>query len=144
MKTARLSREDLEELLSRPIVAKLATVDGNGNIRITPIWFGHQDGSFLMSTWENTRAVRNIKANPRCSLMVDYAEAQPYYGVHYWGAASVEGPENDPEAIARLFAAYVGGHEAAYTYAQTLIGWGKRVFVGFRPERKVTWDFRQG
>lgn len=144
MKVPHLSDEALNELLSRAVVAELATTKPNGDLRITPIWFGHQDGSILMSTWENTVAARNIKRNPRCSMMIDYAEAQPYYGVHFYGTASIEGPENDPDAIARLFTPYIGSYDGAFQYAQTLISWGKRIFIRFTPERKVSWDFRQG
>jgi hypothetical protein len=144
VKVPPLSESDLQALLRKPVVAELATVDASGDIRITPIWFGEQDGSLLMSTWESTDAVRNIKRNPRCSVMIDYAEAQPYYGVHFWGTAAIEGPESDADAIGRLFAPYLNDDVGAATeYGKTLIGWGKRVFVRFRPERSVSWDFRQ-
>jgi PPOX class probable F420-dependent enzyme len=145
MQVPPLDEGALKELLERPLVAELGTVSAKGDISITPIWFEHQDGTLLMSTWEDTRAVRNIKRNPRCALMIDFAEAQPYYGVHYRGRASLEGPENDAEAIGRLFARYMGGDvQAATEYGRQLIGWGKRVFVRFRPEKATTWDFRQG
>lgn len=46
--------------------------------------------------------------------------------------------------IAKLFARYVGGEQAATEYAKQLVRWGKRVYVRFRPERSTTWDFREG
>jgi PPOX class probable F420-dependent enzyme len=145
MQVPPLNDADLNQLLKRPLVAELGTVSPDGDISITPIWFGHQDGTLLMSTWEDTRAVRNIKRNPRCAMMIDYAEAQPYYGVHYRGTATIEGPEDDADAIGRLFAPYLNNDlKAATEYATQLISWGKRIFVRFRPEKTTTWDFRQG
>ena len=145
MQVPPLSDTALQELLSQPVVAKLATQSPIGDIRMTPIWFGRQpDGSFLMSTWEETAAAKNIMRNPRCSLMIDQEEAQPYYGIHYWGTASLEGPENDEDGIARLFAPYKGGLEEARQYAQQLISWGKRIYIRFQPERSNSWDFREG
>jgi hypothetical protein len=86
--------------------------------------------------------VRNLRHNKKCSFVLDSVE-WPYIGVHYWGAATVEGPENDAEAIGRLFARYFkGDRNAATDYGRQLMGWGKRVFVRFRPERSTTWDFR--
>jgi PPOX class probable F420-dependent enzyme len=143
MQVPSLNEQGLEALLKQPLVAKLATTSRKGDIRISPVWFGVQDGIFLINTFEDSAAVRNLKRNPRCSLLIDSTQ-WPYYGAHYWGTASVEGPDNDRAGIARLFAPYVGGLDAAAKYADTLIGWGKRVYVRFRPQRSLTWDFRQG
>jgi hypothetical protein len=143
VKLPPLNENDLKELLSQPLVAKMATVSKKGDIRITPIWFGDEGGSLLMNTFEDTSLVRNLRRNPKCSLVVDSRD-WPYIGAHYWGTATVEGPENDVEGIARLFAPYLNNDpQAATEYAKTLIGWGTRVYVRFRPQRKVTWDFRQ-
>jgi hypothetical protein len=145
MQVPPLKPEEVDALFQRPLVAEFGSVSAKGDISITPIWFEHQDGIFLMSTWENTRMVRNIKKNPKCALMIDFAEAQPYYGVHYQGTAKVEGPEDDADAIGRMFARYLNNDvQAATEYARTLISWGKRVFVRFTPDKTTTWDFRQG
>jgi hypothetical protein len=138
-----LNEEGLKELLSTPVVAKIATTSAKGEVRITPIWFGAQDGTFIFNTFEDSGLVRNLKRNAKCSLLIDSVE-WPYIGVHYWGRASIEGPTNDVNGIAKLYARYVGGEEAATEYAKQLVGWGKRVYVRFRPERSTTWDFRGG
>ena len=138
-----LSDEGLKELLGKPLVAKLATTSAKGDVRISPMWFGADDGTILMNTWEDTGVVKNLKRNPKCSLLIDTTEF-PYAGVHYWGTATVEGPENDASGMAKMYASYVGGEGAATEYAKQLIGWGKRVYVRFRPERSTAWDFRQG
>lgn len=46
--------------------------------------------------------------------------------------------------MGKLYASYRGSEEVATQYAQQLVGWGKRVYVRFRPERSTSWDFRQG
>jgi hypothetical protein len=96
-----------------------------------------------MNTFDDSGLVRNLKRNPKCSLMID-TTAFPYIGVHYWGTATVEGPENDVNGMGKLYASYRGDQETATQYSQGLVGWGKRVYVRFRPERSTTWDFRQG
>ncbi len=143
MQIPALNEKDLKELAGKPLVAKIATTSAKGEVRISPVWFGSQDGSFVMNTFEDSGLVRNLKGNPKCSLLIDTTEF-PYIGVHYWGTATVEGPENDAEGMGTLYAGYVGSEEAATEYAKQLIGWGKRVYVRFRPERSTTWDFRQG
>ena len=143
MQIPTLNEEGLKELVSKPVVAKLATTSAKGDVRITPIWFGAQDGTLVMNTFEESGMVRNLKGNPKCSLLIDTTD-WPYIGVHYWGTATVEGPEDDAEGMGTLYSGYVGGEEAAREYAKQLIGWGKRVYVRFRPERSTTWDFRGG
>lgn len=137
-----ISDDALKELLSKPLVAKLATTSRTGTIRITPIWFGAENGTILMNTWEDTAAVKNLKRSPTCSLLIDTTDF-PYTGVHYWGSATVEGPENDAEGMGKLFASYRGGQDVGTEYAKQLIGWGKRVYIRFTPERSTGWDFRQ-
>jgi hypothetical protein len=137
-----LNEKDLKDLLSQPLIAKIATASRKGDLRITPIWFGDEVGSILMNTFEDSGLVKNLRRNPKCSLMVDSPE-WPYIGVHYWGSATVEGPEDDVEGIAKLFAPYRGGLDEAREYAKTLMSWGTRVYVRFRAQRSTTWDFRQ-
>ena len=138
-----LNDEGLKELLSKPLVGKLATQSAKGEIRISPIWFGARDGSILMNTFEDSGLVKNLRRNPKCSMLIDTTE-YPHAGVHYWGTARVEGPENDASGMGKMYASYQGGEEAATEYAKQLIGWGKRVYIRFTPARKTTWDFRQG
>ena len=138
-----LSDEGLKELLSQPLVAKLATQSSKGELRISPMWFKAENGSIVLNTWEDTGPVKNLKGNPKCSILIDTTDF-PYQGVHFWGTATVEGPENDAGGMAKMFAPYRDGEEAATEYAKQLIGWGKRVYIRFSPARKTTWDFRQG
>jgi PPOX class probable F420-dependent enzyme len=133
----------LADLLSQPVVAKLATLTADGGIRMTPIWFeAEADGTFLMATWESTAAVRNIRARPRCSLLIDLEVAEPYYGVHFDGTATVEGPENDEGGIAELYAPYKGSIDQAMSDVRALIEEGKMVYIRFRPAKAISWDFR--
>ena len=40
MKAKHLSRADVDALLAQPLVAKVATHGKNGDLRMTPVWFG--------------------------------------------------------------------------------------------------------
>jgi len=135
------SEDAIKELLSQPIVAKIATTSKSGDIRITPIWFGVDGDTVLMNTFEDSALVKNLRRNPRCSIIID-TSTFPYHGVHYWGTATVEGPNDDVEGIAKLFTPYRGDVDTAREYARTLIGWGTRVYVRFTATRQTSWDFR--
>jgi len=142
MKLKPLDDNGLKELQAQPLVAKLATTSPNGDVRISSLWYrAEPDGTFLINTFEDSAPVKNLRRNPRCSLLIDSRD-WPYTGVHYWGTATVEGPNDDVAGIAAMFAPYVGSLEGATEYARTLIGYGTRVYIRFRPRRSATWDFR--
>ncbi|HEX5480662.1 MAG TPA: pyridoxamine 5'-phosphate oxidase family protein [Dehalococcoidia bacterium] len=143
MELQPLAEAELKKMLSEPFVAKLATASKSGEIRITPIWFhAEPDGSFLLNTFEDSAPVKNLRRDPKASLLIDSRD-WPYYAVHYWGTAEVEGPKDDAEGIAKMFTPYVGSPEGATDYAKTLISYGTRVYIRFRPDRAVSYDFRQ-
>jgi hypothetical protein len=143
VKLAPLSEAGHDDLLHQSLVAKVGTTSKRGDVRISPLWFGLQpDGSILLNTFEDSAVVKNLRRDPKCSLLVDSRD-WPYYAVHYWGRADVEGPKDDVDGIAKMFAPYVGSLEGATDYAKTLISYGTRVYIRFQPEREVSYDFRQ-
>ena len=143
VKVPPLSEEAMKALLSKPLDAKLATTSPTGDVRISPLWFVADGDRIMMNTFENSEAVKNLKRNPKASLLIDFRE-KVGFGIHYWGTATIEGPDNDASGMGKMFARYVGDEKAGTEYAQTLIGWGKRVYIRFRPDRNVAWDFREG
>ena len=138
-----LSDESLKEMLSQPLVAKLATISSKGNPHISALWFEERNGDIFFNTWGTTRAARNLNNNSKASLLIDTPE-MPHAGIHYSGTAVVEGPANDQESMGKMFARYMGGDVAAATeYAGQLIGMGERIYIRFTPDKHVAWDFRQ-
>ena len=138
-----LSDESLKEMLSQPLVAKLATISSKGNPHISALWFEERNGDIFFNTWGTTRAARNLNNNSKASLLIDTPE-MPHAGIHYSGTAVVEGPANDQESMGKMFARYMGGDVAAATeYAGQLIGMGERIYIRFTPEKHVAWDFSQ-
>lgn len=143
MDTQPMTDGAMRAFLDEPLIAKLATVSARGEVRITPVWFKHEDdGTFTIATWRNTAMVRNLASEPRCSLLIDQEAHQPYYGAHFWGEATVDGPENDVEAITRLYAPYMNSIEETRDAVRGFIESGDMVFVRFRSRRHISWDHR--
>lgn len=89
MKVPDLSEDELDEFLKGKWVAKIATTNRDGTIRITPIWFENHGSYILMNTFEKSGLVSNLKRNREASLLIDSFE-WPYKGVHFTGEAEVE------------------------------------------------------
>lgn len=56
---------------------KLATISADGAPHVTPIWFVHDDGNLVFNTWHESAKARNLRRDPRASLVVDLEEP-PY------------------------------------------------------------------
>ena len=124
-------------------VAKIATHNPDGTVRMTPLTYAVGEGDeIVFSTWEDSAAVRNLQRNPEASVLVDKVD-QPYAGVHYTGTAETGPEELTPQQYAQLFGRYVGDLEQAARSYEVLnsLGLGRRYFIRFRPQTKITWDF---
>ena len=143
MKLPPLTDEELKPFLEEGVwVAKLATINTDGTIRITPLTYGVEDGDIIFSTWRNSDAVRNAGRNGTASVLIDKAD-QPYAGVHYTGQAEVLGDDITAEQYGKWFERYIGDYDQAVESYKFLVGMGigERAFIRFQPAKAVTWDF---
>jgi len=143
MKLPPLTDQELKPFLEEGLlVAKLATTNQDGTIRITPMTYAVDNGDIIFSTWENSDAVRNARRASTASVLIDKAE-QPYAGVHYTGHAQVLGDDITAQQYGDWFQRYIGDYEQAVESYQFLVGLGigERAFIRFHPTKTVTWDF---
>lgn len=136
-----LTAAQIDELLRRPIVARLATVDAHGYPAIVPVWI-EWDGS---AAWLVARAlagyVADIVREPRVGLSV-VAEDDPDRRVQILGRASiVEGPgplEGRMLETARSLARRYEG-EAGLAYIEASHDW-TRCLIRVDPRRIRSWS----
>jgi PPOX class probable F420-dependent enzyme len=142
MRLPPLTDEELTSFLPQGLwIAKLATHGVDGSVRMTPLHYAVENGTLTFSTWENSEAARNLRDDPRASVLIDKPD-QPYKGVHYTGHAHVQPETSSPEQLGETFARYMGGYDECVAYFRMLasLHLGNRVTIRFRPDRTVTWD----
>jgi nitroimidazol reductase NimA-like FMN-containing flavoprotein (pyridoxamine 5'-phosphate oxidase superfamily) len=66
-----LSSAEIDDILSKILIAKLATLDNDGGIHILPIWFLRIGNDMCIPTSHHTHKYRNLNARPRASVMID-------------------------------------------------------------------------
>jgi hypothetical protein len=145
MPAPRLTEETRAEFLGATNIAKVATHDEDGSIRIVPLWYRHiDDNKIELSTWMWTKTAQNIERDPKITILID-TDQQPYKGVHMKGTATLGDESTDPEVFGRWFGDYTGSEESGLEYAAQLIEMGgPRVPIIFTPERSYTWDYGAG
>ena len=130
-----LKVEDLGDLLEQPILAMLATRRKDGRILISPVWHEWVDGGFLMTTWANDIKSKNIKADPRITVMVAEQEP-PYRSIELSGEATIEAVDDHMPIMRRLAERYVAEPGYAETFREDKIE-----VIRLMPGTIRAWDF---
>lgn len=58
------------DLLDRPLCAALTTLMPDGQPQTTPVWFSREGSSILINTMRDFRKQKNMRADPRVSLLI--------------------------------------------------------------------------
>lgn len=132
---------DLNEFLSRPLFAHLASASEEGP-RDSPVWFLWEDGAvWLIGSLRNDSFPRRIECEPRCSIgIVNFdRERGVVHHVGMRGRASVE--PFDPDRASRLLRRYLGERVEAWDprFRKTLED-RDNVPIRFSPETVVARD----
>ena len=71
---ARLTQEEQESLLARPMIANLVTMRPAGTPHVAPVWFLWDRGRAYVMADANAIKVRNVKRNPVVALSIVTAD----------------------------------------------------------------------
>jgi Pyridoxamine 5'-phosphate oxidase len=136
----RLDDDEIEALLNRDLLARLASLDSRGFPHVTPLWFVWADGAFQMTSISDRPHLRRLARNPHAGLCVDAEQPQrpdgqrPNQQVRAVGDAElfpdggqawthrIDGKYLSPDAAARRAAARAGD---------------ERVVIRLRPVRLI-------
>ena len=100
---------ELARLLESNAVAFVSTIGPKGEPQTTPLWFLWEDGVLRFSLVEGRQKLRNLRRDPRISVVVVDPAAPTWY-VELRG--HVDGLTPDPDLVLERKVAekYTGGH----------------------------------
>jgi PPOX class probable F420-dependent enzyme len=135
-----LTPAEVDELLRRPLLARLATVDADGFPSIAPVWHEWDGAALWLVLRAAARLVRDIRGDGRVALsVVDDADADRRVQIR-GRATIVEGPGplegRMLEMTRRMAERYEG--PAGLEYVARSAAW-PRVLVRVDPVQMVTW-----
>lgn len=95
------------DLLERPVLAMLATVQPNGQPQVTPVWADLDNGQVRVNTAAGRQKWKNMIARPLATITVaDPDNPQRYIEIR--GRIARHTEENGDEVIDKLAADYLG------------------------------------
>jgi hypothetical protein len=132
---------DLDEFLSRPLLAHLATASDKGPCE-SPVWFLWEDGAiWILGSRKTDTFPARLERDPRCAIgIVDFdLTTGLVQHLGFRGRATVE--KLDAQRERRLLARDLGAEEARWdSRFRESIGDAESVFVRFQPETAVARD----
>jgi PPOX class probable F420-dependent enzyme len=118
------------DLLNGP-VAVLGTIGASGRPQLSGVWFLADGDTVKLSMNTARQKVKNLRANPKCSLLI-FDEKSPYRYVEVRGDAEIT-PDDD-----YAFADKVGAKYGADLRTRDNPG-DTRVVIAIHPSRVVAW-----
>jgi len=132
------TQAEIEFFLSKPLVARLGSINEDGTIHLTPIYFKYEKNEFILGTQVASRRTRNIKRNPNVTLLIDDTNS-PYQAVMVYGKA-VLNYEDVLQKRTAILEKYETKEEAIKD-AQGLCKRWSSVIIQIQPDRIVSFDY---
>lgn len=139
----RLSKQEIDEFLSRPLLAKIATLLADGSPYLCPVWFLWEDNALHLGGRKgfggvSAQWVENLERDARTAILIN-TEDDTYARVLITGTAEIQDPppSNWQETDMKTAAKYLG-EEDAKKYVNTLPPIpGARIKI--RPKKIWSW-----
>ncbi|MCX5181002.1 PPOX class F420-dependent oxidoreductase [Streptomyces virginiae] len=126
--------DDLKKLIDdSPVFATVATIQPDGSPQLSITWLTRDGDDLLVSTTVGRRKEKNLRADPRITLMINPADA-PYSYAEVRGTAELT-TEGGQELIDALSRKYTGKPYAVFNPASTEDA--PRVVVRVTPRKVV-------
>ncbi|MFI7383492.1 PPOX class F420-dependent oxidoreductase [Streptomyces sp. NPDC049813] len=112
--TAQLS-DELKALLDSKVFINVATVQPDGSPQVSPVWVKRDGDDVLFSTTVDRRKEKNLRRDPRVTVLVQPAD-NPYTYAEIRGTAEIT-TEGGQELIDELSLKYTGKKYAEFNPA---------------------------
>jgi len=133
-----LNDAEIESMLKESQVARFCSLNKDGTIHATPIWYKYEHGEIIIMTPVVSRKARNVMRNRNVTILID-REAPPSRGVIIYGRAELNSDFDLDEAIS-LNEKYMPKEEARKLTIglAKLSKWAK---VKVKPESIASFDY---
>ena len=146
MSAASMSEKEIQEFLSIPRLARMATIQ-NGKPHLVPVWYFYDGTNIIVSTPKGTKKTKNLQSNPNVSIIIDIVDgrAEDLSYANKVKAVIIEGTAELQDDIDNSFARktyerYVGKNALNNPQVQFSVSL-PRYMVVIKPAKIMSWDF---
>ena len=127
-------------LLSERRIASVVTLSEDGMPHVTPVWFLHEDGAFLIAIASTSAKGRNLARDSRMALMLDRREVYEETGFSVCGNGEILTNEEASEVVRRVHEKYITGDGMRDPAVGPVFAAVDDIAVKLKPIREITWD----
>jgi len=141
-----LSKQEINERLSKIALARLASYRADGMIHLTPIWFDWNGTVFRLTLGAGRIHLKNFARDPRVSILVDQdPRLEKGIGAGAWaimcrGTAELSRDEGLIREVSHAVLVKALGAAEADQYLEPVMAEG-RTIVTITPRAWLTWDY---
>lgn len=133
------NEQEMETFLERPLLARFCSLNADGSIHATPIYYLYQDGEFLFGTQVKAHKIQNILRDKRVTVLIDTDEPV-LQTVLVYGEAELDF-EDVLEKRVKILERYYEDPAQARAFAQRLASAWETVIIHVRPNKVVSVDY---
>ncbi len=127
-------------LLSERRIASVVTLSEDGMPHVTPVWFLHEDGAFLIAIASTSAKGRNLARDSRMALMLDRREAYEETGFSVCGNGEILTGEEASHTVRRVQEKYITSDGIQDPAVGPVFAAVDDIAVRLEPTRAITWD----
>jgi len=75
MSAASMSEKEIQEFLSIPRLARMATIQ-NGKPHLVPVWYFYDGTNIIVTTLKGSKKTKNLQSNPNVSIIIDTVDGR--------------------------------------------------------------------
>ena len=75
MSAASMSEKEIQEFLSIPRLARMATIQ-NGKPHLVPVWYFYDGTNIMVSAPKGTKKTKNLQSNPNVSIIINIVDGR--------------------------------------------------------------------
>lgn len=129
-----------QELLQGRHIATLGTENADGTIHLTAVWYLFENGSLFVATSAKTQKLRNVKARPKASLMVDMRKPGKERGVTAAGKVELISGDASQQINRRIHSRYLSTAALSDPGIGPVFAAFDNVTLRITPDSWITWD----
>jgi len=131
-----------QKLLAGRYIATLGTLNADGTVHLTAVWYLFDAGRLYIATSSKSRKARNLTARPTASLMVDVRRPGAERGVTASGKGSLLTGAESVEINRRIHSRYMSADAMADPNIEPVFASFDDVTLQLTPASWTTWDMK--
>ena len=130
------------EILNGRYYATLATLNTDGSIHMTPVWFLFENDRLFVQTSSTSRKVKNIADRPEVSLTVDVRRLGSEKWVCASGTAEIIRDKESKQITAKIHRRYLTKAALEDPRVGPVMAAGGDIIIAITPKTWRSWDMK--